>query len=50
MTPEPGCQASREEDQERSNAQNTDLGAHIEALLDAGMERAPVLPYGTLIA
>ena len=50
MTPEPCSQASREEDQERSNAQNADFWAHIEALLDAGMERAPVLPYGTLIA
>ena len=50
MTPEPSCQASREEDQERSNPQNTDLRAHIEVLLDAGMERTPVLPYGTLIA
>ena len=44
MTPEPGCQASREEDQERSNAKNADFGAHIEDLLDVDMERAPVLP------
>jgi hypothetical protein len=50
MTPEPGCQASRKEDQERSKAQNTDLGAHIETLLGPGMERAQVLPYRTLIA
>ena len=49
MTPEPDCQASREEDQERSNAKNADFGAHIETLLGPGMERDQVLPYRTLI-
>ena len=36
MTPEPDCQTSREEDQERSNAQNADFWAH--AALDPGTE------------